>query len=166
MEISETRLPRPSLKAKISPAKWTVWSRAWDSYSTYSCMEAKGLAVQLWQCLADTTRSELRTLGLKSYSGLETLLEAAKESILGKIIYIAQQVAFCKLLQYETDSIRTFLGRLQEAFKWYKFSIAMEAKCGALVREEAEEPCGTVMKHRACYQEHVVLTQLMAGLRS
>ena len=58
-ERAKTRLPRPLLKAKISPAQWTVWLRAWDEYSTYSCMEVKGLAVQLWQCLADTTRLEL-----------------------------------------------------------------------------------------------------------
>lgn len=93
-ERADTRLPRPLLKAKISPAKRTVWSCAWELYSTYSCMAVKGQVVHLWHCIADTTRLELCTLGPKSNCELATLIEAAKESILGKINSIAPQVEF------------------------------------------------------------------------
>ena len=41
-----------------------------------------------------------------------------------------------------------------------------EAKCKALGRGEAETPCHTMVKHKVCYQEHAILTQLMAGLNS
>ena len=64
-------------------------------------MEEPGLAVQLLHRLQDTTKLELSTLGLRSASGLEKLLEAIQESILGKINIIVQRVAFSKLVQHE-----------------------------------------------------------------
>ena len=65
--------------------------------------------MQLWQCMADAKKLELCTLGLRSNSRLEVLLEAAKESVLIKINMIAQRVKFSELLYYEAESIRTFL---------------------------------------------------------
>ena len=47
-ERADTKLPRPPLKAKVSPTEWTVWTGNWENYSTFSRMEEPGLAVQLW----------------------------------------------------------------------------------------------------------------------
>ena len=108
-------------------------------------------------------------MGLKSASGLEKLLEAIQENVLGKNNIIAQRVVFSKLVQHKGEIVRALLRRLKEASTWCEFGVDTEAMCGAIQKSGPrleETMCGTVVKHRASYQDHSVLIQLMAGLRS
>ena len=145
----------PRLKAKVSPSEWTQWKEKWEKYSTLSKPGERGLAVQLWHCLQDTTRSELSTRGIEGEGNLVILLKAIQENVLGYINMFIQRVAFSKLNQHEGETVTTLLERLQEPSRLCEFRITMETTFGAVRMSGQgleETKCGVVVRHRANYR--------------
>ena len=115
---TQTKVDRPSLKAKAHDIMWTLWKNAWQRYLREMGMEGHAAVTQLWECLSSETAGCLCNPSFELEINIDVMIEENRKSMIGNLKILSQKVKLSWMEQHDGETVRMWAARLSGKTNW------------------------------------------------